>query len=93
VKNDYSQKVLVFEKVSADKICRFEIRPDENSSVLINPAIRINGWGAKGVGAIRINDKRLAAKKFRFDLLDGKDLLIWMNVTVDSKTSFVIGAE
>jgi len=93
VKNDYSQKVLVFEKTGAERICCFEIGPDDNSLVLINPVVRINYWGSNSVDSIRINDKKLAAKKFRFDLLDGKDLLIWMNVTVDSKTSFVIGAE
>ena len=92
VKNDYSQKALVFEKTRAGKHCHFEITPDENSSVLINPAVRINNWGPYPAGSIKINDMILPAKKYRFDLLDDKDLLIWINTAVDSKTKFVIAA-
>lgn len=93
LKNDYSQKILLFEKTGTEKLCRFEITPDENSSVLINPAVRINNWGPYPVGSVMINDKTLPMGKYRFDLLDGKDLLIWINMTVDSKTRFTISTK
>jgi hypothetical protein len=93
LKNDYSHRILVFEKAGTDKHCNFEIAPHEGSSVLVNPAFRINGWGANQVRSIRINDKTLPKNKYRIDLLDGRDLLVWMNMTIDSKTRFVIGAK
>ncbi len=48
--------------------------------------------GVNGKSQIKINDKMLGAKNYRFDLLEGKDLLIWINTrTKDAAVGFVRG--
>jgi len=93
LKNNYSKKVLVFENTGTEKLCRFEISTDENCPILIKPAFRINNWGSYPLGSIKINDVILPEKNYRFDLLDAKDLLIWINTTIDKRTQFVIATQ
>ena len=90
VENDYKEKALVFENTKGNQKCYFEIDPIVKNSVLINPVLRIRNWGTHPVGKIIINDAALPENKYRVHTLDNDDVLIWINIRIDSKTSFKI---
>jgi hypothetical protein len=87
VKNDVARKALVFEKTQEDMKCHFEIEPKD--SVMINPAIVVNDWGAWPFVKVQMGEMELSKGKYKL-ALEGKDLLIWIPTEIRDKTKFMI---
>jgi hypothetical protein len=87
VKNDVARKALVFEKTEDEMKCNFEIEPKD--SVLINPAIVIEGWEHWPFLRVSINDSELTKEQYKLDQ-EGDDLLLWIPTEIRYKTSIMI---
>jgi hypothetical protein len=77
VKKDYKNNSFIFDTQPDSKHFTFRIIPDEQSSPIINPVIRINNWGKLPDVQISIDDQQLTENEYRISCIDD-DILIWL---------------
>lgn len=84
IKNNYTQRELVFQNINSIGSCNFNFTPGTRS--VRNPSFRIDNWAGTATVIVKIND---AGANFKSALVNGS-LLIWVNATISAETKFEI---
>jgi hypothetical protein len=79
IKIDYKQKAFILETSIHSQGVEFKISPIDDSGRLLNPAFRINNWGAENNISLFVNGEECNANRFRITTLNDEDLLVWLN--------------
>lgn len=78
---DHRENAIVFKAIPNALECNFIINISRDSSVLVNPVIKIKDWNTNSVKHIAVNNQELSANDYKTALLDHKDCLIWLDRT------------